>query len=699
MLDSSSAINFHIAPDASVWVTHNALIEAGVPDATAKTGAMDYRKADSKMWENRPDDRDRRRVWYRFDKLPELQRERMVRKHGDLIESAAIQTVKMAVIEKTEARDIDYFLTQRVRRDGATYTNKQATDLAAACAWLRWLDEANKNKIWKKGMPVKTGVTINQAVPFYDWVAQILRGVNLYGFAIKNGNYLYRKLTKWQEVGRECLISAKFGNANAEKITAADLDFAVVHYAQNKKSIPQVVELLTLTRGTTVTRQALEYRLDKPEVKQIWRPIREGQLAAQKDSWSFVKNAKSPFADALWLVDGTVIALFYRDENGQVKKSSMNAVFVRDHFSGKVIGLAFGETETSDLVKLAIRRAVMNAWKLPYSIRYDGGSANDSAKMKAVFDKVSAYHFKTMPYHQGGKANVERLVNEVETVLKSFDNFAGGNITRRGTEKDFNPDTVKKMLKSGAMPNRSEVMIQYWAAVEVVNNRIDSKSGKSAADKYRECTHEARRSASIEVLAAAFWDKRANSTRYEGGGLRIEVNGQRLEYWVGSPTVESYEFKQRYNGTSFNLRLDPENPQRIALYTSDDAFVAEACLKHEYSLLAGFETVENEQKHLREHLGNQKRFLDEGREKYNQAVERVEERGEPTKFDFLTLNKDALQRSESNAVEKLLEIATNTTKKRDKQQTTTQDKIEQKTVSHSEDENTDSFNIFNIYGQ
>ena len=181
------------------------------------------------------------------------------------------------------------------------------------------------------------------------------------------------------------------------------MDFAVVHYAQNKKSIPQIVDLLYKTRDKKITRQALEKRLFDPSVKSVRLPVREGLLAAQKESWSYVKNAKSPFADALWLVDGTQTALFHH-RDGAAKKSTWNAVFVRDHFSGKVIGLAFGQTETSELVKLAMRRAVMNAGKLPHSIRYDGGSANTSDAMKAVFDKLSAYHFKTMPYHQGGKA-------------------------------------------------------------------------------------------------------------------------------------------------------------------------------------------------------------------------------------------------------------------------------------------------------
>lgn len=678
-----------------LWLSFPALVSAGVPENTAKDGLRLFREVNSNLWEHKNDDKDKRKVWVLFNTLPQLQKERTNRHFGDIIELAAIQTIQKEVNDLVELRDIEFFLSQRIRKDGAAYKNQQAAQLTKACAWLRWLNNAANNKVWKDGFQVKTGVFITKTGEFYEYIAQILRGEAIYGFKIKNGNYLYQKITKWREIGKNSLLDGRFGNDNPTKLKEADMDFAIVHYAQNKKTVPQIAALLEQNRGTKVTRQALGKRLFDPRIEMKWKPIREGHLAAQKESWSYVKNAKAPFADALWLVDGTQVALFYQD-GSQAKKSTMNAVFVRDHFSGKVIGLAFGQTETTDLVKLAMRRAVANMGKLPYSIRYDGGSANTSFIMKDVFDKLSAYHFKTMAYHQGGKANVERLVNEVENILKvGFDNFAGGNITRRGTEKDFNTDTVKKMLRSGLMPNNHEVLIQYWAAVEVINHTV-GKDGKSPAQRYADNADTRRRDASIEIMAAAFWDKRPHSVRYESGGLRIEVGGKRLEYWVGEPMCESFNFKKRFEGTSFYIRLDAEQNDRIALYTADDAFVSDAVLKHEFSLIADF-AQEGEQSKLREHLGNQKRFLSEGVSEYNEAKQRVDERGEPTKFDFLEMNKEALANSEAGVKERLLDMVNNTTKKRGVKATEPTKQVSQNTDTN-EDLNND-FDIFKIYGQ
>jgi transposase InsO family protein len=678
-----------------IWLSFPAIVEAGIPENTAKDGLKKYRDVDSNLWEHKNDDKDKRRVWILFDKLPELQRQRVNKHYGDIVELAAVQTIKKEVTDLVEFRDMDFFLNQKLRKDGAAYTNQQAAQLTQACAWLRWLDKAAKERLWKDKLQVKTGVFIDKTGDFYGFIAQILKNEAIYGFKINNGNYLYQKLAQWREIEKNSLLDGRFGNDNPTKIKEADMDFAIVHYAQNKKTVPQIVELLAQNRDTKVTRQALGKRLFAPNIEQVWKPIREGHLAAQKESWSYVKNAKAPFADALWLVDGTQIALFYQ-EGSQAKKSTWNVVFVRDHNTRCVIGLAFGQTETTELVRLAMRRAVAFKGKLPYSIRYDGGSANTSAIMKEVFTKLSVYHFKTMPYHQGGKADVERLVNEVENILKTgFDNFAGGNITRRGTEKDFNTDTVKRMLKSGLMPNNHEVLIQYWAAVEVVNHRI-GKDGKSPAEKYAQCNDVRRRNATIEIMAAAFWEKRPQSVRYEGGGLRIEIGGKRLEYWVGEPMVESYEFKRKNEGKSFYYRLDAEQNGRIALYTEDDAFVAEAVLKHEFSLIAEF-AQEGEQSKLRQHIQNQNRFLTEGVAEYKEAVKRVEERGEPTKFDFLELNKEALADSEAGVKERLLDMLQNTTERRGKKQIETPKMLSQN--SEIIEDNNNDFDIFKIYGQ
>ena len=106
---------------------------------------------------------------------------------------------------------------------------------------------------------------------------------------------------------------------------------------------------------------------------------------------------------------------------------------------------------------------------------------------------------------------------------------------------------------------------------------------------------------------------------------------------------------------------------------------------------------EGEQSKLREHLDNQKRFLTEGVTEYKEAVQRVEERGEPTRFDFLELNKEALAASEAGVKERLLDMVNNTTKKRGVKATEPTKQLSQNTDSNKDLNN--DFDIFKIYGQ
>jgi hypothetical protein len=242
-------------------------------------------------------------------------------------------------------------------------------------------------------------------------------------------------------------------------------------------------------------------------------------------------------------------------------------------------------------------------------------------------------------------------MDNIEKVLQSFDNFAGGNITARGTEKQFNPDTLTAMKKAGRMPNSYQTIIQDWLAVEVLNNTMGSDN-RTPRERYTD-SHANRRKATIQIVADCFFVKRDRTLRYDGGGVTMQIGEQRLAYWVGTSMVEDYGFKQKHLGQSFQVRFNPDKRDTICLYDKEDRFVSEAVLKHEYSYIPDYR-AEGESEAFALMQGNNKRFITEGIDMYKEAESRLEEAGLPTHYDFLTLHKDELARVEGAEKERLI---------------------------------------------
>ncbi len=663
-----------------IYLNTKAIEAVGIEEDTIKKGLMRYRKAESVLWEHK---KVGNRIWIRLDTLPSNTKQRIHFFYNDVAKVAAESSLKSGAIGRIEQNDVSEFMALKVKKDGTGYTIQEASDLAHACGWLRLLHAYVSEKRYDKPMQVSNTATIKGKTAFMRWCASVIYALDLYGFRISNGIRLNDKVEQWISVGKQCLIHKQFGNENRVILQPSHIDFIIVHYAKNKKSIPQLVRLLEIEFSIKVTRQAVMLHLEKPENKQKWQPMREGMLIAERRSRSLLTLAKPKFADAIWQLDASPIALFANDGDG-VKKSKYTTVFIRDTYSGKCVGLAFGITETSELVKSALRHAVANTGYLPYSMRYDGGAANMSKEVQEVMSLLATYHFKTAPYRPTGKASIEQYVNQVENVLRGFDNFAGGNITRRGTEKSFNPDVVKRMQKEGRMPTSSQTIVQVWAAVEILNNTVGS-DGQTPNVIYEKCDDVNRRKATIEIVSAAFWKHRTRSIRYEMGGIKMQVGELTLQYWVGSPMVEDYEFKRKNEGKSFEVRYNPDDLSMIALYNKDGSYIDKAVLKHEYSLLPDFR-ADGEGEAFGIMQTQNKRFIEEGVREYKEAEQRLKNQDLPTEFDFLELNKAELGRVESAQIESLLAVGRNVTDRKAKKTPNAPPSVDEQTqVSDSEE--------------
>lgn len=613
---------------------------------TVWKGLERYRSTGSGAWAHYPDANDARRRWIVYNSLPETTRMRVDYYYGNVVAAYWQERLTDAALERILPADREHFLHLKPRKGGAGFTALQVGQLAEGCGWLRLAGSD-----WWTGR-------YDRRSQFWESASQALFKRDLYGLHISNARTLERKLKAWDEQGYEALMPKKFGNSNAMKITAEQRKRIIhIYCSPLKPSAVKTAEIYNreaAERGwSELSEERIRQLLRESETSQICNLARHGKDAARGLQERTILRRRPSHADALWIVDGSTIQLYYQDEKGQVR-SDLYAVAIADGYSGAIIGKGIGFTETSTLVQAALRNAVRNTGMMPYQVQYDNSSANKSLEARQVFDKLAQLHFPTAPY--SGKAKViEAIWGRMEqSYLHSFPSFKGGNITARSLDARANPDHLAALKKSGNLPGRDAVIAQFTLAIEALNNTPGKRDGLTPAERYR-TPHADRREMDELVMIEAFWVDRRHPVRYSKDGIIMEVDGQRYTYEVESERgVEDMKFRLSYLGEQFTVKYDPDDLTLIALYR-DGAYVASAVQKYAAPMaVADMEEGEGQIIH---------KALDQRRNYWQMLEEKAQEIGADMSavgfeaVDFRTIHKDALNRLEGAMLDQLLEAA------------------------------------------
>ena len=546
------------------------------------------------------------KVWVLYDGLPKETRAKVacptVPKGEGLFEGGTSEMWRSAaevlMIEKSaelvSALDIEHFLGLNL------YSTERCGDLGKACGWLRFLC---KEKWWLE-------YRLDGKTRAYEFVASIIKAQALYGFSIGNGRRLERKVAEWKVYGADCLVSEKFGTMNAIKALKnedGDRQGMILHNGEeytkveiHKMAVERFIDLYSksgmnlemvakvynrdaMEKGfPTYTTMRVTQILNSPEIEAKWVVAKHGVQAARAKRELTIKRNRPTHPNQLWSVDGTTIQLYAMMPNGKVVKAGY-WVQVTDAATDCIIGYAFGQTETTDLVLKALRMALYRNKRLPNVVQYDGGKANLSSEVQDMLNSMNSIGLKAQPYN-GKSKYVERVLGTVEQrYARLMKNFVGGNITARSLNSRSNPDDIKQMLKNGETPTLEAVLEQMIMLVEVYNHSTIARLGMSPAKAYTKPYADEREMNEL-MSVVLFWVKRIQTYEYRPEGLRFEVNGERLEYVVEtSRGVESKEWREKNLSERFYVRYNPEDRSRIHLYDKNDKHIGQANEKFAFS--------------------------------------------------------------------------------------------------------------------
>jgi transposase InsO family protein len=361
-------------------------------------------------------------------------------------------------------------------------------------------------------------------------------------------------------------LHKRAGLKNAEKLTEMQRNLLVRLYGDFHKPDFETVHRLLLEASATygwpeVSLSTCRGYLLKPAVKPLWTAARHG-LKVYHDQFAPITQREAPsYANAMWVIDGTPLELYYKE--GKKAHMRFEVFVVLDAHSWKIVGYSLGASESTPLVREALRMACTSTGYAPYQIHSDNSSAVKSAEARQLLSKLTPHHTSAAVGNARSKT-VEPFFKHLNAkVLKYFDNYAGSNITAKRLDSHINPDAAKQNLKQFATAN--EALEQVHLAIALWNTQVGWKGRQQRIEQ----VYEASVAASIErqqvfteaMEVDAFWHMPEQPLRFTPKGFDLQYRNERYAF-----DVEDAPFRAAHYGASFQVKFDPARMHLLYLY-------------------------------------------------------------------------------------------------------------------------------------
>ncbi len=489
------------------------------------------RKAKStgtKCWSFMDDPADRRRVLIKFETLKDEYQAMVRETFGNPYDHIAREPIKAMV--KPDHKAEEFYLSYTYD-EGKSLPDEHVSKYSKAAAWLNMLVLINKNAaIVKKQLNLKLD-------EFYLHVYALIKTEKI--DLPTSYKRLRKAIADYQEKGYETLIDWRFGNKLAAKVNddftnsllrelishPNQHDDTIIAQAYNNKVVPLGYKPIDpATVG--VHRRTNYYEL---------QGAREGN-AAWYNTYGKVILRNRPSAPLLLVgSDDNDLDLYFKDE----RKGKTNPYYrfklivLMDAYNDYILGYAYGETVTADLIKAAYLDAmyhvkeITGGWYLMNQIQSDrwGLSAlGDFYKSMAIYTPATAKVARAK--------YIEQAYGKVwHQMLKMYPNYAGTNITSQFRINRDNLDIQKRNF-----PTIDEG-IQY---IEDFINRLrhlpDRNTGITRQQKWITAFQNSELSQQHRISDARmlnlFGTEHTHSHTITNGGIRVTIDGQQFVYDV-----------------------------------------------------------------------------------------------------------------------------------------------------------------------
>lgn len=392
----------------------------------------------------------------------------------------------------------------------------------------------------------------------------------------KNLARLKDKINEYKRDGYAALISGKIGNQNTLKIneTAGNLLIALKRSRTPVYTDTQLLEKfneMSADMGIKPIKSlsGMKAWLNSEGIMPMWYDAVYGEQAARQKFGRKQRTALPSRRDTLWYGDGTKLNLYYLDENGDVRTTSVYEVI--DASSEVLLGYHISDHEDYEAQYHAYRMAIQLSKHKPYEIVHDNQGGHKKLENKGgFFDKICHIHRSTAPYN-GESKTIESIFGRFQSQILHKDwRFTGQNITASKTSSRPNLEFIE--ANKDSLYTLDELKDAYAAARKEWNEGMMPGTNQKRIDIYNNSVNEDTEEVNIYTMIDMFWIFTDKPITFTDQGIKLTVKKQAHQYEVFSaPGVPDHEWRRLHTLQRFYVAYDPYDMTSVRLYSEDKA--------------------------------------------------------------------------------------------------------------------------------
>lgn len=436
------------------------------------TGAKSFRFLDD------PDDR--RKVLIDYESLKPQYKEQVEKRFGNPYDHLAKEPIRKMVTKDLKAEE--YYLSYRY--DGNKHLPIDAVNkYTTAASWLNMLVKADADK---KEIKRLLNLSITE---FFVKVLEIVisDGINL----PTHYKRLKPKIAEYKAKGYDCLIHKNYGNTNTLKVNSEVAESLLLELI----SQPYHDDIVICRKYNEWAAQNGHEQI-VPGTVGVWRRSNEHLILSAKEGNKVAYNKygkqimrKRPSAPLLRVEsDDNELDLYFLEIKEKGGRTIKNYFYrpvlyvVKDSFNDYILGYAFGESVTADVIRAAYLDAIHHikdltgSYYLPHDLQTDRwGLDRDLTNDLAMFYKgICQVYMPATPKNARSKYIEQSFGGEWHKLLKFYPNYSGHNVTAKGK---INEDYLQ--LQKSNFPTVDKAPYQIEQFINGLRNLVDEKTGLS----------------------------------------------------------------------------------------------------------------------------------------------------------------------------------------------------------------------------
>ena len=391
----------------------------------------------------------------------------------------------------------------------------------------------------------------------------------------KNLARLKEKMSQFKKSGYEALISGKIGNKNTLKITE---DAGRRLIALKRSRVPVYTDSQIFKtfneecegKGWKPLKSicSLKMWLERADVEPLWHDAVYGEMSAHQKFDRRHKTQLPQMRDALWYGDGTKINLYYRDEDGKVRTTSVYEVI--DAATEVFLGFCISDNEDYEAQYMAYRMAIQVSGHKPYEIVHDNQGGHKKLQNQQFFAKLCHIHRTTAPYN-GASKTIESVFGRFQQqVLHKDWRFTGQNITAKKDSSRPNMEFIE--ANKDKLYTYDELKAAYLKARTEWNEMAHPATGEQRIKMYEQSENPETPVVTPSNMIDMFWVQCDRMSTFTSSGIEITVKGKKRVYEVMTEAgVPDIEWRRKHTYERFVVKYDPYDFGSIRLYRKDKA--------------------------------------------------------------------------------------------------------------------------------